>query len=277
MPFCVRALREKGSPADLDAADIVEIKHSLIKQRTSDAIAAARRAMERNPKLAYSFYVSGLSADSTQSLKATKKGLKCTQITPFVRHYMLWRAVEHAGNMGVSTLQEAVAGQKDYAEGLAFLMSSCEDAKTFISEAPPDNRNMQTILNWYIICTIAVRGSDLSPDLREFDDVIEKLKVADQFSTVLGYLPRKTQIRLARQLIVESYGSAVQGWSDVLARFDSLGSPKTHDKPSLSKAEDDLTAWLEDLRIDDEQHGSGPMKCTNSLCGVEEMWWMWQN
>ena len=46
-------------------------------------------------------------------------------------------------------------------------MSAREDAKTFIAEAPPDNRHMQTMLNWYIILTIAIKGPELSEGLAE--------------------------------------------------------------------------------------------------------------
>ena len=125
--------------------------------------------MERNPELAYAYYAIAMGADHEQGLRAVKKGLKCKNATPFVRNYMLWRAVEHAGDMGVSVLQDAKAGESSHAEGVAFLMSAWEDAKTFTAEAPPDNRHMQTILNWYIILTIAIKGPELSENLRELD------------------------------------------------------------------------------------------------------------
>ena len=108
-----------------------------------------------------------MGADHEQGLRAVKKGLKCRTITPFVRTYMLWRAIEHAGDLGVSVLQDAKQDDTRYAEGVAFLMSAWEDSKTFTAEAPPDNRHMQTILNWYIILTIAIKGPELSQDLRE--------------------------------------------------------------------------------------------------------------
>ena len=169
LPHCARALRAKGAPGDLDDADVVEIKYHIVKQRIPDAIRVANAALERNPQLAYAYYAIGLGANSENGLRAVKKGLKATKTTPFVKNYMLWRAVEHAGNLGVSRLQEANAGGKDYNEGLAFLMSSCEDAKRFIAEAPPDSRNLGTILDWYILCSIATRGPELSPDLHELD------------------------------------------------------------------------------------------------------------
>lgn len=169
LPHCARALRTKGLPNDLDDADVLDIKYSIVKQRIPDAIRVANKALERNPQLAYAYYAIGLGGNSENGLRAVKKGLKATKITPFVKNYMLWRAVEHAGNLGVSRLQEANEGDRDYNEGLAFLMSSREDARRFIAEAPPDSRNLGTILDWYIICSIVTRGPELSPDLRELD------------------------------------------------------------------------------------------------------------
>ena len=167
LPHCARALRARGTPADLDMADVLDLKFYIIRSRIPDAIAHGQRAIERNPDLAYAYYAISMGADHEQGLRAVKKGLKCKNITPFVRHYLLWRAVEHAGDLGVSTLQEARGEGADHAEGIAFLMSAWEDAKTFTAEAPPDNRHMQTILNWYIILTIAIKGPELSEDLKE--------------------------------------------------------------------------------------------------------------
>ncbi|KAF9819414.1 hypothetical protein IEO21_02157 [Rhodonia placenta] len=176
LPHCARALRQKGTKEDLDDAEICELKHHVLQQNIPAAIRAGQEVLQRNPQLAYAHYVIALGADNTQGLKSAKKGLKCKQITPFVRHYLLWRAVEHAGNLGLVVLQQATEGEKDYGEGIAFLVSACEDAKTFISEAPPDNRHMETVLNWYIICSIAIRGPELSNDMRELGVSILELQ-----------------------------------------------------------------------------------------------------
>ena len=167
LPHCARALRARGGAADLDMADVLDLKFFIIRQRIPDAISLGQRAVERNPELAYAYYAISMGADHEQGLRAVKKGLKCKNVTPFVRNYMLWRAVEHAGDLGVMFLQDAKVGDSRHAEGVAFLMSAWEDAKTFTAEAPPDNRHMQTIVNWYIILTIAIKGPELSEDLRE--------------------------------------------------------------------------------------------------------------
>ncbi|KZT70478.1 hypothetical protein DAEQUDRAFT_667559 [Daedalea quercina L-15889] len=263
LPHCAQAVRARGNKEDLDDADILEMKSFIIRQRIPDAIKIANKALERNPQLAYAYYATGLGANSENGLRAVKKGLKAKQITPFVRNYMLWRAVEHAGNLGVNRLQEATAGDRNYNEGLAFLMSSCEDAKRFMEEAPPDSRNMGTVLNWYIICSIATRGPELSPGLRELDvsllssssrspDALKKLELAEKMRKHLGITLKTTQGRLTRELIVKQYPMAVKSWGEVIARFDKmdLTSPSAHRLPTPAKAEDDLSAWLENMSVE---------------------------
>lgn len=169
LPVCARALREKGTPADLDAADIVECKYLVMTARVPDAIRVAQRGIERSPQIAYFYYIIGLGADQPLGLRASKKGLKCKKTTPFVRHYLLWRAVDHAGQLGLSKLQSSSAGGTTYAEGVALFMSALEDAKRFVAETPPDSRHMRTVLNWLVLLSITMRGPELSPDLRELD------------------------------------------------------------------------------------------------------------
>ncbi|EIW55597.1 uncharacterized protein TRAVEDRAFT_73443 [Trametes versicolor FP-101664 SS1] len=267
LPHCARALRARGSRTDLDMADVLDLKFFIIRSRIPDAIALGQRAVERNPDLAYAYYAISMGADHQQGLRAVKKGLKCKTITPFVRQYLLWRAVEHAGDLGVSTLQDAKSEGKDYAEGIAFLMSAWEDAKTFTAEAPPDNRHMQTILNWYIILTIAIKGPELSEDLRELAAARRKLDTSTQFMTTIGFTIKNTQMRLARVLILELYPKAVKEWGAFVVRFDELDSGLDKQKPlSSTQADDDLAAWLDNLKLDDgtDEHGHAhPHACSH--------------
>ncbi|THH00039.1 hypothetical protein EW026_g2433 [Hermanssonia centrifuga] len=169
LPICAKAVRAKGTPKDLDMADILDIKFFIMRQRIPEAADLAKRAIERSPQVAYFYYAISLAAELTQGLRAAKKGLKCKQITPFVRANLLWRCVCHAGDLGLTRLQMAAPGDTAYSEGIAFLVSALDDAKTFTSEIPPDSRHHINILNWLILLTIALRGSELSPDLRELD------------------------------------------------------------------------------------------------------------
>lgn len=169
LPHCAKALRASGVPADLDAADIVDCKFLVMRNRAGEAVRIAQKAIERSPQVAYFYYIVGLGADQAIGLRASKQGLKAKKITPFVRHYLLWRAVDHAGQLGLTKLQSSHHDDSGWAEGVAFFMSALEDAKRFVAETPPDNRHMRTVLNWYILLTVTMRGPELSTNLRELD------------------------------------------------------------------------------------------------------------
>lgn len=170
LPHCARLFRERGAPADLDKADIMECKFLIRKQRLPEALELAKRAIARSPQVAYYHYVIALSTkDTAEGLRASKKGLKCSQTTPFVRNFLLWRATEHAAMLGLAKLQTCRAGDAEYSEGVAFLTSALEDAKAFVDEAPPDTRHMSSMISWYIVLTIAMRGPELSLDLKELN------------------------------------------------------------------------------------------------------------
>lgn len=169
LQVCAHRLRETGDAQDRDRADIIELKFFISKQRLPEALALAHRAIARNPQVAYYHYALSLGPDPAEGLRACKKGLKCKETTPFVQSYLRWRAVDHAGELGLQKLACAHTGDAAYAEGIAFMTSALEDAKAFVSETSPDNRHMHTMLNWHIVLTVALRGKDLSTDLRELD------------------------------------------------------------------------------------------------------------
>ena len=167
LPVCARVIREKNKPDELDLADILDIKYLVMKQRLPEAIALAKKSLQRNPKQAYFYYAITLSADNVQGLRAAKQGMKCKAITPFVRFQLMQRAVEHAGNMGITILQDTPdEGNSKWEEGIAFLMSALEDAKTYIEQAPPDNRHMKNVSYWFILLSVAIKDN-IGPDLRE--------------------------------------------------------------------------------------------------------------
>ncbi|CAA7268445.1 unnamed protein product [Cyclocybe aegerita] len=250
LPHAARAIRQKKKPEEQDYADILDIKYMIMRQRIPDAVALAKKGLLRNPEQAYFHYAITLAADNVQGLRAAKKGLKCKQITPFVKYQMMQRAVEHAGDMGVKVLQEMPeAGEQKWEEGIAFLMSALEDAKAYVDGAPPDNRHMKNVGYWFILLTLLVK-EDLSPDLRELKDALQKLKIADQFSEFMGVPPSKTNLRLAQQAAIKHYPLGVKEFSRI---YEGLDKIKAKDAPEISneKLEDDLAAWLEDMRLED--------------------------
>lgn len=167
LPLCARVIREKNRPDELDLADILDIKYLVMKQRLPEAISLAKKSLQRNPNQAYFYYALTLSADNVQGLRAAKQGMKCKKITPFVKFQMMQRAVEHAGDMGIKILQDTPdAGNSKWEEGIAFLMSALEDAKTYTEQAPPDNRHMKNVSYWFILLSVAIKDN-LGPDLCE--------------------------------------------------------------------------------------------------------------
>jgi hypothetical protein len=167
LPHCATAIRDRGLPAQVDLADILDMKFLIMRQRIPEAVKIANTALKRNPDFAYAYYLLTLASDPVVGLRAAKKGMKCANITPFLRFQMMQRAVEHAGEMGIQILQEASgADDKKWVEGIAFLTSALEDSKTYISGAPPDNRYMKNVLYWYILLRITME-EDISVDLRE--------------------------------------------------------------------------------------------------------------
>lgn len=169
-PLCADALRRVGAPRELDQADIVELKYFLLRKRIPDAVALAQRALARSPQVAYFYYVLSLAPDMPAGLRACKKGLRCRQTTPFVRGALLVRAVDHAAQLGISKLADVnVVRVSVREEAVAFLVSAQEDARTYISVAPPDSRHMSKMLDWSIMLTVTLRGKELSTDLNEFE------------------------------------------------------------------------------------------------------------
>ena len=88
-PHCIKALRERGRPEDLDAADIIQLKDMFDKGRMEEARQFAHKAIERNPRIAFFYYAVGVHPDSVVGLRCLKKGMKCEgTLTPFLRRAM---------------------------------------------------------------------------------------------------------------------------------------------------------------------------------------------
>ncbi|KAJ7731107.1 hypothetical protein DFH07DRAFT_929368 [Mycena maculata] len=247
LPHCATAIRVKGLPATVDMADMLDMKFYIMRQRIPDAVKIAKTALKRNPDFAYAYYVLTLASDPVVGLRAAKKGIKCRNITPFVRFQMMQRAVEQAGEMGICILQESAStGDKKWEEGIAFLTSALEDSKTYISEAPPDNRHMKNVLYWNILLRITVE-EEISADLREVQGSIRKLKIADDFSDWIGIPPPKTNLRLTQQTVVRLFPEATKEWGEFIGNSLAIMSQPTL---STEKVEDDLAAWLDDVHIE---------------------------
>ncbi|KAI9068811.1 hypothetical protein FKP32DRAFT_1587402 [Trametes sanguinea] len=267
LSLSAKALRAKGAPADLDAADIVEMKYLMIRGHLPDAIALGHAALKRNPHLAYAYYTVSLGANVTEGLRAAKKGLKCKTVPAFVRFQMLWRAISYAGQRGLMTLFHAEEGDMQArARGTAYIMSAWEDAKTFMSQAPPDSRDMLAVLSWYVLLTIINRGPQLSEDLRELEPTQKKMKTATEFMKYMDYPIAQTQLNLARDLIFKHYTKGAREWGTFVEHFDDLDAKfqGEHIGPPSGGSEHDLAEWLEKIDLGSDDGYGGYRECTHA-------------
>ncbi|KAI0088188.1 hypothetical protein BDY19DRAFT_1071816 [Irpex rosettiformis] len=255
LPHCATAMRNKGTPADLDKADILECKFFIHKQRLPDAYELAKRAIARSPQVAYFYYVIGLSTkDVAEGLRASKKGLRCSRTSPFVRNFLLWRATDHAATLGLAKLQGCRAGDVEYSEGVAFLTSALEDAKAFVSEAPPDTGTMSNMITWFILLTIILRGPELSLDLNELGLPLRKLELTRKFAEFFRNPQLRTQSRLTREHILKYYKTSFNEWKTIVEKLDEVWSTSEELQRSAYRARDNLAAWLEGLSVEDGEH-----------------------
>lgn len=155
LPTCAAELRKTGQTLDTDRADILEIKYHVMTQNLVKAIPMAKAAIERNPNVAYYYYAVSLTSDIEEGLRYSKKGMKSSQITPFLKYCMVRRAVEFSCEQG---LQAVLDPQPDGGErrelGFAFLQSAMEDSKEFMEHAPPDSRHMEGVIDWHVLVTL---------------------------------------------------------------------------------------------------------------------------
>jgi hypothetical protein len=63
---------------------------------------------------------------------------------------------------------------------------------------------------------------------------------------------------LTQQTIVKLYSEAVKEWGSVIARFDSLFAGKGPGalNVNVDKVEDSLAAWLDEIELEDGEHGA---------------------
>lgn len=288
LPVCAKEIRQRRRSNEEDLADMLDLKFFVIRSRIPEAIALAKKSIERNPKFPYFYYIMTLGSDLEEGLRYAKKGLKIKNATPFVHHMLLSRAVEIAGNLAICRIQESTIGDRKWDEGLALLSSALDDAQIYLAKAPPDTRHRKSVLYWYIALTLADKGPELSTDLRQLkvstrgiflrgdpltrtrQPHVDQLRIADEFYAVFGVDPPVSQLRQAQVTIFSRYRSAAEKWGHIVARLDSTKIDHEH-VVQRDKAEDQLAAWLHDFRhqngddIDDDlpEKSSHPKWSTN--------------
>ncbi|KAH6905836.1 hypothetical protein BKA70DRAFT_1107218 [Coprinopsis sp. MPI-PUGE-AT-0042] len=262
LPLCAKALREKGLEADRDAANVLDLKFLILRGRTDEAADLGREGLKRNPNFAYYYYAISIAADRTNGLRAAKQGMKCKDITPFIKFQLMHRAVDHAAELGLETLQFSPGiGDAKWELGTSLLRSALEDSKKFMEDAPPDNRYMKLIVYWYVLLTILI-SEDISLDLHEIKRAQERLKIAEDVAKLLNAGPPNTMHRRTYQTVVKLFKESMEKYGELFKRqAEERELPAVAPPSDKNTIEDDLAAWLDNLQLeegeasDDENHG----------------------
>ncbi|KDR72534.1 hypothetical protein GALMADRAFT_751982 [Galerina marginata CBS 339.88] len=246
LPLCAKALREHGTEEDGDSANVLDVKYLIDSERLTDAIDLAKRCLRHNSGskfTAYFYYTLTLLSDDLQTLGPVKKGLKCKELPPFIKHHLLQRAVQCACRQGLRVWRNNLE------EGVALLSCAFEDAKIFIAEAPPDSRHMRNVTCWCVLLTILFK-TEIDSDLKELEEMLYRLDIADDFSAYIGHVRSKSLLRLAQQGLVKHYRLGVAEFERSFAESEKDNSDPAIQLPSR-KNQKDVTAWLEEMQRED--------------------------
>ncbi|KAA1477621.1 hypothetical protein DENSPDRAFT_616560 [Dentipellis sp. KUC8613] len=246
LPHCANAIRARGRPDEADKADIVDLKYLIMKAQGEQAHAIARKAIQRSPHVGFYYYVLSLGVKQADGLRMAKKGLKCPNMTPYVRFGLLFSAAEHAADLALMYLQDAITGGKEMKEGVAFAMSAFEDSQTFINEASPDSSKMRNACYINVLMSLLIKGHELSNDMHELLDTKKRLDLADGFARFSSRPISKTQMRLACMEVVNRMQNAWKEWEKIIPAYAHVRTEVTP-----AKAEDDLADWLEQVTLED--------------------------
>ncbi|KAI1787063.1 hypothetical protein LXA43DRAFT_1064643 [Ganoderma leucocontextum] len=225
LPECARALREKGAPSDLAAADIIEMKFLIVRGRLGEAIVHASRVLEREPRMSFAYYVIGLGKHLEDSFSAAREGLRCPDVTPFLREHLLWRSIDLATRKALTimvqtTTEGEVSSRRQ--ESLSLLLSAMEDAETFVQDMPCDTPLLLTVLGWIVLLTVVLRGHQLGANLRELQTVLKKITKTEEVMRYFGCSINKTEVYVAWSQIVETFASSSAEWGDLVQSYDAL-------------------------------------------------------
>ncbi|KAI0716942.1 hypothetical protein C8Q76DRAFT_616774, partial [Earliella scabrosa] len=222
-PHCAKALRENGSPEDLDDADILDISYALLDGDLDEAVKLAQEAIKRNPHLTYAHYVSSLGDDPEASLSAAERGMSCTDVTVFERCQMLWAMSMSCIREGLPTTGEARSSKTLSEESrLKFLRRGLHATRTYLEVAPPDARHMLSMLGWYVLLDIILRGPAIQNVLDDFTDIRTHIDVSSQLMTLVGDPYGNCQVvHLAAIQVLQNYDDSARVWGSMVRRFDT--------------------------------------------------------
>ena len=168
-PRCAEALRARGLPEDLDAADYLELRNHVMNRQYNEAFALGERVVQRNPELAYAHYAMSFTANVPRGLRALRRALGCPVAHPSLRLAALVRAVREHTDAGIWVLREL---REDHEErwkiGAAYILYARQLAGEYMAEAPPDARYMHHVVSSHVLLTFLAFGPEVTPDFSEF-------------------------------------------------------------------------------------------------------------
>ncbi|RDX40365.1 hypothetical protein OH76DRAFT_1423747 [Lentinus brumalis] len=222
--LCAAALRRTdGSPSatDLDNADVLEMRFYQYRGELHKAVITGRSAINRNPELAYAYFILSLQDDRECSFRMAKAGLQCPRMTPFLRTQLLCRAATHATQLGLSLLQSPSPLLIE--RGTTLILEALDDTNVFILQASPDNLWMQVMLNWKVFLLFLVRGPSVNPEFLDLKRTEDMIRLTSDFSDFIRYSIVPKRLTDARELLVSSYVSGSQTWDWLVERYDEHG------------------------------------------------------
>lgn len=171
IPLCVDAMRKRGGTANEDKADILEIEYILSAHRTSEACVLARKALRRNPQIAFFYFVLADSeSDDRATFRLVKDGLKCRDLPLYFRLWFLRQSVFKAHNTLFDLLDYSQATSdtlRAVTEMESLVNSALTDASLYLADCPPDAQNMPIMAYMHIYIMLLSRGHELSHNLAQ--------------------------------------------------------------------------------------------------------------
>lgn len=189
------AVRTRATPENGEAwmADVLEVKYLLAVSQDKAAAALCARCIKNYPDIGFFYYVIAKEEESTkEAVRLSKIGLRCPNLTPYVRLNLLYNS---AMNASLHVQETLISPDKPArADANKYALIAFEDAAAYLREAPPDSRALRRTIYIYIHMLLVLRGHELtlsSPEL-----VVSKLSLLQSYwynSSIFAGVGSKTQ------------------------------------------------------------------------------------
>ena len=282
LPHCVEALQETGHNSDIDMADILQIKYLMMMRKPQAAIPRARAAVERSPNVSYFYYTMALVTEM-EGLRYARKGMKCKSNSKFLHFSMMKRAIELAGNLGISALGSKAAGG-----GKELFFDECHGGcQRFHRKCSPGFTSHARGRSLVHARDFNPQGSQAVHELGRFrgkrpqsqlcdsahpprsQPVLDKRDLGLEFLEIVGVTPFESQADLVLASLLKHMDKGNLEWGPPMMKVSQLLANKWNYKhkrnpvtKNIERRMDDLAAWLGKLDI--EPGKTETTHCVNS-------------